>query len=170
MFHLGHEEMIQKSLELCEQTIIFIGSAQESSTQKNPFSYNLRKEVIENVFWPSVIDGKIKIYPLEDIGVGNNANWGEYVLTSAKQLGYIPDLFISGKETRRTCWLDNEVNIAELYVPKSIDVSASLMREKMIKNDFVFWKKHTNIKLWSQYEILRKIVLNAQNNTETKSI
>ena len=34
--------MIRKSIELCDKTLIFIGSAQEQSTQKNPFSYKFR--------------------------------------------------------------------------------------------------------------------------------
>ena len=38
-FHTGHEEIIRKAIELCEQVWIFVGSSQESGTLKNPFSY-----------------------------------------------------------------------------------------------------------------------------------
>ena len=34
--HIGHEQMIRTGLELCDEVGIFIGSSQESGTEKNP--------------------------------------------------------------------------------------------------------------------------------------
>ena len=35
--HAGHQQMIETALSLCDQVGIFVGSSQESGTQKNPF-------------------------------------------------------------------------------------------------------------------------------------
>ena len=47
-FHLGHLEAIKWILEKCEEVAIVIGSSQESFTLRNPFTFEERKELIEN--------------------------------------------------------------------------------------------------------------------------
>ena len=166
--HSGHEMMINTAVELCGEVAIFVGSAQESGTYKNPFSYEVRKDMLEKIF-----GDKIKIYPLNDIGVGNNSSWGEYVLNSiVENTGRYPDLHISGKEERRVSWFDGieGVSIAELYIPKTIDISASEMREFFINGDFESWKKYTNPALYGEFEKLREIVVNSKDITQTSSI
>ncbi len=166
--HSGHEMMINTAVELCDEVAIFVGSAQESGTYKNPFSYEVRKDMLEKLF-----GDKIKIYPLNDIGVGNNSSWGEYVLNSiVENTGRYPDLHISGKEERRVSWFDGieGVSIAELYIPKTIDISASEMREFFINGDFESWKKYTNPALYGEFEKLREIVVNSKDITQTSSI
>ena len=171
VFHTGHEQMIRKAIETCEKTLIFIGSSQESLTQKNPLSYELRKVIISEIFWEEIFDGVLRIRPLKDIGAGNNQEWGEYVLASAKiETGFYPDLLVSGKEDRRLSWFDCGHNISELFIPKAINISASQMRESIIKNDFEFWKQYTNPKLWNKFEKMRNIILISQKNIITESL
>ena len=163
--HSGHEFMIDKAVELCDRVGIFIGSSQESGTEKNPFTYETRKELLEAVYGDS-----ITICPLPDIGVGNNSLWGDYVLKNVSEyFGRYPDLVVSGKENRRNTWYDGH-DITEIFIPKTIDISASEMREFFINNDFEEWKKYTNSKLWSRYDELRETVLASMDNTETDSI
>ncbi|MBO4411520.1 MAG: adenylyltransferase/cytidyltransferase family protein, partial [Lachnospiraceae bacterium] len=50
MLHLGHADMIRKALECADQVGILIGSSQESGTRTNPFSYELRAEILKKVF------------------------------------------------------------------------------------------------------------------------
>lgn len=166
--HSGHEFMIDKAIELCDEVGIFVGSSQESGTNKNPFSYEMRKSLLEAIYGNS-----IKIYPLPDIGVGNTAKWGDYVMQNVLDcFGRYPDLVVSGKESRRTEWLsgDFDKTITEIFVPKTIEISASQMREFFIENNFDEWKKYTNPKCWNKYETLREIVLNSMDNTETASV
>lgn len=166
--HTGHEFMINKAVALCEKVGVFIGSSQESRTYKNPFDYEERHDILKTVF-----GDKIEIYPLPDIGIGNNSDWGDYVVQNIyERFGCTPDLLISGKESRRISWFENteELNISELYIPKTIDISATRMRSFFVNNDFEEWKKYTNPKLWSKYEKLRETVINSKNNTKTKSI
>ena len=166
--HTGHEMIIEKAIELCDEVGIFIGSSQESGTNKNPFSYELRKEILENVF-----GDRVQIFPLPDLGVGNVAAWGDYVLENVtNRFGRYPDLLISGKESRRVDWFDNAADLAisELYVPKSIDISASEMRDLFIQDNEEEWRKFTNPANWHEYEKLRTIVLRSKDNMETDSI
>jgi len=166
--HSGHEMMLRKAVELCERTGVFIGSSQESGTEKNPFSYETRAAMLR-----AVMGDSIELYPLPDIGVGNNSKWGEYVLDKVyEQAGCLPDLLVSGKEPRRIDWFDCErgFGISELYIPKTIDISATRMRQFLVDDDFESWKGYVNPALWEMYEALRTEVLASLNNKTTMSI
>ncbi len=166
--HSGHEDMIRTALALCDRVGVFVGSSQESGTAVNPFPYSTREALLRTLF-----DRQIEIYPLPDIGVGNNGTWGEYVLQNVKaRFGCLPDLLISGKEERRLSWFDGiqDVNIAELYLPKTITISASQMRAFFLENDRRSWQRHTNPALWNQYEHLCALVLASQDCQDTASL
>ena len=140
----------------------------KSGTNKNPFSYGLRKDILLSVF-----GDKVKVFPLPDLGIGNVPAWGDYVLESVRErFGKYPDILISGKESRRIDWFDNakELAISELYVPKSIDISASEVREMFIKDDRKEWESHVNPVIHKRYDELREIVLNSHDNLNTESV
>ena len=167
--HLGHQEMIQTAVDLCDEVGIFLGSSQESRTIKNPFTWEERKRILKTVF----PQDSVSVYPLPDIFIGNTSRWGEYVLDNVrKYFGMLPDLLISGKEIRRISWFDgmNGVSIAELYIPKSIDISASEMREFFLNDDRASWERYTDPVLYPMYEKLREIVVSCKDNTESESI
>ena len=169
VFHTGHEMILRKGIELCSQVGIFVGSSQESGTLKNPFSYEMREEMLTKVLG----EDNVSIYPLPDIWIGNNSKWGDYVLENVvERFGITPDLFISGKEERRISWFDSVAGlaIAELYIPKSIDISATQMREYMITGDYDSWKKYVNPVLWEDFDRMREIVISSKDNLETGSI
>ena len=166
--HAGHQQMIETALSLCSQVGIFIGSSQESGTRKNPFPYELRKKMLENLF-----GSRVSIYPLPDIGVGNTAAWGDYVLENVKaRFGRLPDLLVSGKEARRLDWFDSVagVRIAELYIPKTIEISASKMRRFLIEDDRDAWESFVNPRNHALYPKLRQLALASRDHQETRSI
>ena len=166
--HAGHEQMIRTAMALCDRVGIFIGSSQESGTSKNPFPYELRRQLLTNLFG----DG-VEVYPLPDIGVGNTAAWGDYVLENVQsRFGRLPDLLVSGKESRRLDWFDSVqgVRIAELYIPKTIEISASKMREYLIADDRKAWESYVNPKNHALYPELRKLALASRGNQQTQSI
>ena len=84
----------------------------------------------------------------------------------------MPDLLVSGKESRRLDWFDGVAGLAisELYIPKTIDISATQMRQFFLRDDFESWKNRTNPSLWDKYPELRQIVLASQARQETDSI
>ncbi|MBQ7669583.1 MAG: adenylyltransferase/cytidyltransferase family protein [Clostridia bacterium] len=166
--HEGHETVIDAATAICDIVGIFIGSSQESGTANNPFSYETRRGMIERVYGE-----KVKIFPLPDIGVGNCAEWGEYVLDNVvKYFGALPDVLISGREERRADWLEGPRGkfVAELYVPKKIDISATRMRQYFIDDDETTWKSFTNPVLWDMYSSLREEVASSKDNLETMSV
>lgn len=166
--HTGHGEMIDTAIAICGQVGIFVGSSQESGTLKNPLTYEDRARILRKRF-----GDKVSIYPLPDIGVGNNAAWGNYVLQNVtERFGRTPDLLISGKEERRVNWFDSVegLTIAELYVPKTIDISSTAMREHLIAGDRSAWQTYTDPLLWDEYDFLREKVIAAKDNPHTASI
>ena len=167
-FHKGHQMIIDKALELCENVGVFIGSSQESGTEKNPFTYEMRESFLRKIYGDAIY-----IYPLPDAGLGNNSKWGDYVLENVTaRFGACPDLLVSGKEKRRVDWFDGVkgLSIAELYIPKTIDISASRMREMFINDEFDVWKTYCDERLWSSFVEMRKIVLASYGHKETSSI
>ncbi len=166
--HAGHVMMINKAIELCGEVGLFVGSSQESGTENNPFSYEVRKKMLKKVF-----GRKLKIHPLIDIHVGNYSGWGEYVLENVvEKFGRSPDLLISGKEERRINWFDgvSGLTISELYIPKLIDISASEMRGFLAQGDEASWKQYSPEALHDMYPALRQLVLESAGNTETDSL
>ena len=167
-FHNGHADMMKTALEICDEVVVFIGSSQESGTEKNPFPYKVREN-----FFRQVYGDLVSVYPLPDLGVGNNATWGEYVIGNVlDRCGRLPDIMISGKEGRRSGWLSGKPGekIAELYVPKTVVVSATEMRDSLIAGDFGAWKKNVPSELWDDFDELRELTLAAQGNEESSSI
>ena len=166
--HAGHEQMIRTALSLCRRVGIFVGSSQESGTQKNPFPYALRKRMLEKLF-----GDRVGVYPLPDIGVGNTAAWGDYVLQNVRaRFGCLPDLLVSGKESRRLDWFDSVqgVRIAELYIPKTIAISASQMRIFLIEDDRVRWERYVSPENHAMYPVLREMALASRDHSQTESI
>lgn len=168
MLHAGHIDMIEQALCVCDKVGIFVGSSQESGTAKNPFSYELRKEMLERIFGEAII-----VKPLPDIGVGNNSRWGDYVLKmTLESFGRLPDIVVSGKEARRSTWYDGEAGekIAELMVPKRIGISATEMRDFLTEGREEEWKKYADERLHPMYEKLREAMLASRDRTDTASI
>jgi len=166
--HLGHADMIGKALELCETVAVFVGSSQESGTEANPFSYEVRRSMLNALY-----GSQIAVYPLPDLGVGNNCLWGDYVLNRVRErFNRIPDLFISGKESRRSSWFSGEAgrSISELFIPKTVDISASRMRTFLLKDERDNWQRFTDPRLWPMYDELRKNVMEAEGKKRTESI
>lgn len=166
--HCGHEQMICTAMALCDRVGIFVGSSQEAGTATNPFSYETRQELLRLLFGE-----RVDVFPLPDIGVGNNGTWGEYVLENVtRRYGRRPDLLVSGKEARRVSWFDGigGVRISELYIPKTIDISASRMRSFFLADDRESWQRYTNPTLWGEYDALRRLVLLSKDHEETASL
>ena len=45
-FHKGHLYSLEKCLEIAESVIVGVGSSQDSGTENNPWSYDVRKEML----------------------------------------------------------------------------------------------------------------------------
>ena len=156
--HIGHEAIINKALELSDNVIIFIGSADKEGTKDNPFSYETRKQMLELVYSEEIDNNKIKIYPLKDIGVGNVFAWGDYLIEEVKKYTDKIDLFVSGEEAKIDLWfndnLKKEIDFYKLSRDE-IKISATELRKIIFENEYVEFKKYTNPKLYKYYSMIR---------------
>jgi nicotinamide-nucleotide adenylyltransferase len=153
-------------LNECEQVIIAVGSAQESGTERNPFNFYQRADLITNVFYQHIIAGRMSIIPLKDREKpSNDASWGDYVFDIVKSLTTkVPDVVYEGKENERSTWYDN-LNVEIVRVPRDeILVSATEVREA-IKNGLSV-SEHMLLPLAIRYRIreMREVILNAKQN------
>ena len=46
VFHNGHKSIIDEAINQCDKVAVFIGSAQASGTDINPFDYEFRKKMV----------------------------------------------------------------------------------------------------------------------------
>ena len=100
-FHTGHQRLIDLMLSECETVYIFIGSAQESGTDKNPISYLNRKRLIENYYTEEWISGRLVICPAMDIN--DLPNWSKYIVN---QISPIVDKYYAGTKYDAVAFTD----------------------------------------------------------------
>ena len=169
--HIGHEKLINIGLKLCDKLLIFIGSANQEISERNPYSYEYRKSLIEIIYKDEIAKGKIVIAPLDDFEDSTiiSPAWGEYVLKSAdKILGETPNCIIYGKDKDIFKCFPKDIvkNISEIYVNrKELLISATKMREFLKENDKENWKKYANKKIYFKYYELKEKLENASCKT-----
>lgn len=128
--HIGHESIIRKMLNECEQIIVAVGSAQESGTERNPFTFEQRADLIINVFYHYIIAGRMSVIPLRDrTNLVNDASWGDYVFQNVWNITHqVPDVVYEGEEAERNTWYNN-LDVEVVRVPRDeILASATMIR------------------------------------------
>lgn len=162
-FHIGHAYMIDKALELCDYVTIFIGSAQESGTKRNPFSYNMRANIITLNYREAIENGRLRLLPLRDIGAGDNAIWGTYVMNKYREYeGGAPDVIISGNDKERLRWLTPDIapNTAELMISRNdVKISATELRAAIVNGDEEFAATFMPAASMAYFEEMRAILI-----------
>lgn len=131
-FHKGHEKLVDTGLLLCDRLLILIGSAQESGTERNPFNINTRTKILREIYGDRP---EIMIYALSDMTDENDIcpEWGRYLLNNVDRYIYKnPELMIYGN-----------------------DISATMVREAMAKDDRKKWMSLVNPRLHKMYDVLR---------------
>lgn len=163
--HKGHESLINKGRELCENLLILVGSSQESGTLRNPFAVEERMRLIKQVYGENVYVGF-----LPDTTNENDIthDWGRYVLDQVGLWGavhniqYPPDVMIYGNDEDRAGWYAPEDiwNITQVVVPReAIDISATKMRKLLIENKRSEWERYTPRNISMQFTDLRYLLL-----------
>jgi len=84
--HRGHLFAIKKALEVGEKVIVGIGSSQEEGTKDNPWSYEVRRKMVEvGVRELGIKEAVITIWPVPDFP--SDREWTEEILRELKQVG-----------------------------------------------------------------------------------
>lgn len=164
--HLGHEKIINLGLTVCDKLLVFVGSAQESGTLRNPYNVEYRVNLISKIYEKEIKSGKLILKPLLDFENKNELSprWGKYVILEAeKHLRQKPECIIYGKDKNIFKCFDKETveNISEIIVDRNIfDISATKIREYLKNDDVENWKKYVNSAIYDEYNNLRDILKN----------
>ena len=162
VLHNGHVAMVRRALDLCDVVVVYIGSSQEARTKVNPFSYEERHDMFAEVFALEIACGRLIIRPLPDIGVGNNEDWGAYVLDIfEKDYHKLPDLYVSGCEKERSSWFTNEMapSMDELRMTRhNVEVSGTLCREVLKSENYERWCELVPQPLFSKFKNYKNIL------------
>ena len=80
--HEGHRLIFDRMIGACETAILAIGSTNRKRELSNPWTFEERKEMVQNVY-----GDRIKIVPLQDLGTEQGTNdWVNYVLDKVHKL------------------------------------------------------------------------------------
>lgn len=157
-FHKGHQKLVETGLLLCDRLLILVGSAQECGTERNPLNIETRIQMIKAVY-PD--DSRVMIYALSDLSSENDIRpeWGRYVLKNVDRYIYkAPELMIYGNDESRSRWFDTEdiKDTSEFIVNRgALPISATMLRELMVKDNRREWMKWVDPKLHKMYDRLR---------------
>lgn len=158
-FHKGHQALIESALKLCDRVVVFVGSAQEWGTERNPLNVETRIRMIRNVFDN---DKEVMIYALPDMTNENDIcyEWGKYLLDKIDKVAYKnPELFVFGNdETRGSTWFSPEdlSNTSQLILNRqNIPISATMLRDLMVMDERKLWMKWVDPKLHKFYDTMR---------------
>lgn len=161
-FHKGHEKLVDTGLLLCDRVLILIGSAQESGTERNPYDINTRTEILKTVYGdnPDII-----IHSISDLTNENDIRpeWGKYLLETADRYIYKnPEVMLYGNDESRSNWFAKEdlKNTNEVILNRSeLPISATLLREFMVRDERRIWMQYVNPRLHKMYDRLRAELL-----------
>lgn len=163
--HVGHERVIDTALAVADTVLVLIGSSQESGTERNPFSADFRAELIKTVYSEEIYEDRIIIGKLPDMTTEDDIRpeWGLWVLKHAREhLLNDPEVMVYGNDENREGWFDPKdiQYISRLIVSRAtIPISATQMREYLVKNNFWGWGIFANTKLRPKFHEIRTELL-----------
>ncbi len=162
---LGHVRVIDTMLYECENLIIVIGSTQEMGTERNPFNFSTRKQMIKNVYTPKPFEvvnkwEKIKVIGLCDIF--NPSAWAKYVLDDIDlkiEEGEIkfpkPDTYYCGSYLDGHFFQNTGLNIR---VIDRTDIKFPLVTSSMVRQMCRYqdkrWKEYVPEQIWEDVQYL----------------
>lgn len=162
--HRGHIELIRRALDHCDHLIIAIGSAQESRTKRNPFSFEERKELLRRSLWG--LNKKVTIIPVEDRKqIRDDSGWGNYLYNEVVAKTCVcPTINFSGKEEIRSHWFDC-VHIEQMEIDRNENpISATKLRQAILDDDFDAFGEMAPNGLWLKYKWMRSVLRSIEND------
>ena len=125
-FHKAHLEDIRDILKEADEIIMGIGSSQESNTKENPFSFEERKEMIEETLRANSINN-FKIVEIPDFF--DDEKWMGHILTELPQF----DVFYSGNEITQEVFSNEGIKVIKINLIEGIN--GTEIREKITKGE-----------------------------------
>lgn len=72
-FHIGHQAVIEKALQIANRVIVLVGSAGKPRSSKNPWTFQERAEMILKTTSNGVLGERIAVVPLYDKSYNDSA-------------------------------------------------------------------------------------------------
>lgn len=125
-FHLGHLKAVEYAASQCENLIIGIGSAQESGTERNPFSAEARREMIEETLKEEGIDvSKVDFLEIPDFM--DDEKWFNYIVERAPDL----EVVFSGNNWVRRIFKERGIKVVTPPWYNRGEISGTKIRKLM---------------------------------------
>jgi nicotinamide-nucleotide adenylyltransferase len=124
-FHKGHLAVIREALSLCDDLIVVIGSAEDSHTDKNPFTAGERYQMVLSSLTPAE-RSRVMIIPVRD--VNRYSVWATHIES------YVPpfDIVFSNSDLTRSLFTEAgfQVRKTKAYSPGTY--SATEIRRRIV--------------------------------------
>ena len=128
-FHIGHLHDIKTALDFSESIKIAIGSSQEKNTGDNPFSFDERREMIEEVLRKENIEN-FEIFAVPDIN--DDSEWVDHVKSI---VGTFNSVYTGNEKVRKL--FEDRHHVKEVHFLH--DVNATEIRKRIQKD--ANWKE-----------------------------
>lgn len=148
-FHNAHAHVIARAAEIADRVIVLVGSAYQSRTIKNPFTYDERAEIIGDWAYHKLPDGKLNIKPLVDQPY-NDPKWiqsvQKQVSAAISEMGYDEaetEIILTGSDRDDSTWY---LRVFPQWgvdliapVPKGIELNATGIRKRLFEEENPVW-------------------------------
>jgi bifunctional NMN adenylyltransferase/nudix hydrolase len=137
-FHIGHKKLIDFMLKDCALVTVILGSVQESGSKRNPYDYQTRLQMINNVYQKDKNFNRLQIYGVPDIN--RPGEWGGYILRCVKEKfpqAPEPDVYYAGSTEDAFCFQSccRYVEIVDRNDPSFPFVSGTMVRDMISLGD-----------------------------------
>lgn len=177
--HKAHIDVIELAVKECDEVLIVLGSSNKSDTLRNPFSYELRKELLlSSLFKMSEFSiDKISLLHLPDWSlegdIENVKQWGSYlyynIVRKVEQKTF--SIYYSDDPSIIKNWFESDIldKITLRLLDRSTireGLSATKIREAFEKNDKEYVKKHCPKVVLDRFKELKQIWLETKENPQ----
>lgn len=139
-FHKGHKALVDKALSVSKKVIVFIGSAQESRTEKNPFGPSERMQMIL-ASYNDAQRRRLIFVPLPDYQ--SHDKWLEHISNSLELInqGESTFTFVCCDKDESTAFgnsLVSSLPFVDTYTAHPpFELDATTIRDKLKENSFL---------------------------------
>jgi len=127
-FHKGHLAVVREALRACDDLVVVIGSAEDSHTDKNPFTAGERYQMLLSSLTQNE-RSRVIVIPVRD--VNRYSVWANHIES------YVPpfDIVFSNSDLTRSLFADAgyEVRKTKAYNPKMY--SATEVRRRIVSGE-----------------------------------
>ena len=127
-FHLGHLGAIKNALQSVEELIIMVGSAENSHSEKNPFTAGERVEMILAALKEAAIDPtRYLVVPIRDVHI--HATWVPFIVSQTPKF----DVVFTNEPLTSRLFREREYRVERIPFLQRHDYSATEIRKRILK-------------------------------------